>query len=75
MLGRSRGDNGDGDGVPTLVDTVLMDWRQMRGDSDDDIYRDEDCSGLIYSQEGRRVNLDHPRGGVPVAAEIMAGQA
>ena len=33
------------------------------------------CLGLICSQEGRTGSLDRPRGGVPVAAEIMAERA
>ena len=75
VRGRSRGDDRDGDGVPILVDAVLMDGRQRRGDSDNDVDVDEDCSGLICSREGWTRNFDRPRGDVPAAAEIMAGRA
>ena len=47
VRGRNRGDDWDGDGVPIMVDAVLMNGQQSRGDSDDDADADGDCSGLI----------------------------
>ena len=42
VRGGSRGDNRDGDGVPILVDTVLMDGQKRREDLDDDVDSDKD---------------------------------
>ena len=69
MRGVSRGDNGDGDGdgVPILVDAVSMDGRQRRGDLDDDINSDEDPFGfdlLPGGSDGFISVLLHGPGGV-----------
>ena len=55
----SKGDNGDSNGVPILVDTVLMDRQQRRGDSDDDIHADEDpfTSDLILGGLDRLISV------------------
>ena len=43
---RNRGDDGDGDGVPILVDAVLMDGRHRWGYLDNDIDTDKDLFGF-----------------------------
>ena len=52
MHGGSRGDDGDGNGVPVLVDAVLINGRHRRGDSDDDVNADEDLFGFDLLPEG-----------------------
>ena len=42
VRGGIRGDDRDGDGVPIMVDVVLMNRQQRRGDSDDDVDANED---------------------------------
>ena len=73
--GGRRGDDRYGDGVPILVDAVLMDVQQSQGIRMMKSTQTNIRSGSICSREGRVVNLDCPRGGVPVASEIMTGRA
>ena len=55
----SIGDDRDSDGVPILVDAVLMDGRQRRGDSNDDVDADEYLFGfnLLLGGSDRFVSI------------------
>ena len=59
VRGGMRGDNGDGDCMAIQVDAVLMDGRQRRGDSNDDVDADEYLFGfnLLLGGSDRFVSI------------------
>ena len=66
----SIGDDRDGDDVPILVDAVLIDGRQRRGDLDDDVDADKDpfrFNMLPGGSDGFVFVLLHGPGGVDCA--------